>query len=162
PPPATNNNQIATTAWVNSLIAGGLLQTNIAAPATPAAGTTWLYVDSTTKVLSFKNDAGTVGNAVVPSVAVANQFMTGISAAAAAVGSSVLPFANGGTNDTGTAPGAFTPSLTCGTATFTVNSAKSKKLANKVTFIELDFTITAIGTCTSPVLWTMPSATNGS
>lgn len=59
----------------------GALMTNIAAPVTPAAGTTRVYVDSSTKVLTFKNDAGAVGNAVVPSTAVANQYMTGISAA---------------------------------------------------------------------------------
>jgi hypothetical protein len=51
-----------------SIIDGsGILATNIAAPATPAAGTTRIYVDSTSKALTFKNDAGTVGNAVVPS-----------------------------------------------------------------------------------------------
>lgn len=99
PTPATSDNgdRLTTTAWVNNLLAGGIsgnlvvngtlsigngeLQTNIVAPSTPAAGKTQIYVDSTTKVLTFKNDAGTVGNAVVPSTAVANQFMTGISAA---------------------------------------------------------------------------------
>lgn len=65
-----------------SIIDGnGILATNIVAPATPAAGTTRIYVDSTTKTMSSKNDAGTVSNTVVASVAVANQFMTGISAA---------------------------------------------------------------------------------
>lgn len=141
PPVAENSYRLATTAWVNSLIANGLtlasgkiwigsagniatpqtpsgdctlsltgvitctqaagnfqvignltvggsiidgngiLATNIAAPATPAAGTTRIYVDSTQKVLSFKNDAGTVGNAVVPSTCSANQFGTSVSAA---------------------------------------------------------------------------------
>jgi hypothetical protein len=105
PTPAVTDNgdRIATTAWVNNLLAGGIsgnlvvngnltvggilidangeLMTNIVAPSTPAAGLTRVYVDSTTKVLTFKNGAGTVGNAVVPSTAVANQFMTGISAA---------------------------------------------------------------------------------
>ena len=65
-----------------SIIDGnGILATNIAAPATPAAGTTRIYVDSTTKVLTFKNDAGTVGNAVVPATCGANLFGTSISAA---------------------------------------------------------------------------------
>lgn len=59
----------------------GILATNIAAPATPATGTTRIYVDSSTKVLTFKNDAGTVGNAVVPSTCGANLFGTSISAA---------------------------------------------------------------------------------
>lgn len=65
-----------------SIIDGsGILATNIVAPATPAAGTTRIYVDSTQKVLTFKNDAGTVGNAVVPSTCGANLFGTSISAA---------------------------------------------------------------------------------
>jgi hypothetical protein len=80
-PALDSSNRIANTSWVNNLIANGFLATNIAAPATPAAGTTRIYVDSTTKTLSAKNDAGVVSNTVVASVAVANQFMTGISAA---------------------------------------------------------------------------------
>jgi hypothetical protein len=65
-----------------SIIDGsGILATNIAAPATPSAGTTRIYVDSTSKALTFKNDAGTVGNAVVPSTCSANQFGTSVSAA---------------------------------------------------------------------------------
>ena len=52
----------------------------IAAPATPAAGTGVLYEDSTNKVLSLKNDAGTVSITVVPSSAGANQFATSIGA----------------------------------------------------------------------------------
>lgn len=55
---------------------------------------------------------------------------------------------------------AFIPSLSCGTATFTVNSARSKTLASKTTFAEIDFTITAIGTCTQPVTFTMPNTAN--
>lgn len=97
--PADISNRIATTAWLNTwsppgnfvivgnLTVGGViidgqgqLLTNMVAPATPAAGTTRVYVDSTQKVLSAKNDAGTVSNTVVPSVAVATQFMTGVSA----------------------------------------------------------------------------------
>lgn len=79
---AGNFNVIGNLTVGGSIIDGnGLLMTNIVAPATPAAGTTRIYVDSTTKTLSAKNDAGTVSNTVVASVAVANQFMTGISAA---------------------------------------------------------------------------------
>jgi hypothetical protein len=58
-----------------------------------------------------------------------------------------------------TAWSAFTPSPSCGTATFTVNSARSKTLG-KTTYIEFDLTITAIGTCTSPVTFTLPNTTN--
>lgn len=49
------------------------------APITPSAGFGRLYLDSTTKVFSGKNDAGTISNMVVPSSAVSNQFLTGIS-----------------------------------------------------------------------------------
>lgn len=73
---------------IGSLTVGGLLidstgvlTTNIAAPATPAAGTTRIYVDLTQKVLTFKNDAGLVGNAVVPLTCGANTFGNSISAA---------------------------------------------------------------------------------
>jgi hypothetical protein len=61
--------------------ANGELMTNIVAPGTPAAGLTRVYVDSTTKILTFKNDAGLVGNAVVPSTAAAHQWANAISAA---------------------------------------------------------------------------------
>jgi len=60
-----------------------------------------------------------------------------------------------------TAWSAFTPSLSCGTATFTVTSARSKTWG-KVTHIELDFTITAIGTCTLAVTFTLPNTPNSS
>lgn len=68
--------------------------------------------------------------------------------------------AQGGTGDTGTAATAFTPSPSCGTATFTVNSARSKPLAGKITWAEIDFTITAIGTCTQPITFTLPNTAN--
>lgn len=62
-------------------VTGGELLTNIAAPSTPAAGKTQVYVDATQKILSAKNDAGTVSNTVVPSTCAANQFGTSVSAA---------------------------------------------------------------------------------
>lgn len=103
PTPATSDNgdRLATTAWVNNVFAAGIpgnlvvsgnltiggivietngeQTTNIVAPATPAAGLTRVYVDSTTKVLTFKNDAGLVGNAVVPSTCSASQWARQIS-----------------------------------------------------------------------------------
>src|SRR5262249_6864742 len=45
-------------------MAGDILASNTAAPATPAASKTRLYVDSASKVLSSKNDAGTVTHTV--------------------------------------------------------------------------------------------------
>jgi hypothetical protein len=67
-----------------------------------------------------------------------------------------LPVANGGTGDTGTAWSTFTPSAACGTATFTVNSARSKTMG-KTTFVEVDIQIATIGTCTSLWSWTLPN-----
>jgi hypothetical protein len=55
--------------------------TAIAAPATPAAGVGRVYVDSTNKVLSHKDDAGIVTNTVKPDTGTANNFLTAISAA---------------------------------------------------------------------------------
>jgi hypothetical protein len=50
----------------------------------------------------------------------------------------------------------FTPALSCGTATFTTTSARSKTWG-KVTHISLDFTISAIGTCTNTITFTLPN-----
>lgn len=59
-------------------------------------------------------------------------------------------------------PVTYTPAPACGTATFTVNSAKHQ-LLGKTDFVQFDATITAIGTCTSPVTFTIPftSASGG-
>jgi hypothetical protein len=53
--------------------------TNVAAPATPAAGTTAVYVDSTSKALAAKNDTGTVSHTVQSKASVSHQFLTAIS-----------------------------------------------------------------------------------
>lgn len=68
----------------------------------------------------------------------------------------VQSVATGGTGNTGGAWTTFTPTLTCGTATFTVNSA-SYQTIGKVTNIQIDYTITAIGTCTTPTTFTLPN-----
>jgi hypothetical protein len=62
-------------------MAGDILVTNSIAPSTPASTKTRIYVDSTNKVLSSKNDAGTVSNTVVPDTGASNNFLTAISAA---------------------------------------------------------------------------------
>ena len=54
----------------------------------------------------------------------------------------------------------FTPSYTCGTATFTNNSSRWRSLG-KTTLIAFDFTTTAIGTCTNTVTFTAPTTANG-
>ncbi len=85
-----------------------------------------------------------------------------IAAATGAISiTSPLPVANGGTGDTGTAWTTYTPAFTCGTATFTVNSTRSKTLG-KTTWIQGDATITAIGTCVSTLTFTLPNTANSS
>lgn len=62
-------------------MAGSVLATAIAAPSTPAAGKASVYVDSTNKALSLKNDAGTVSVTVVPDTGAANNYISAVSAA---------------------------------------------------------------------------------
>jgi hypothetical protein len=64
--------------------------------------------------------------------------------------STTTPIVNSGTNNSGIdlAWATFTPSPSCGTATFTVNSAKSRTLG-KTTWIITDISFTALGTCTN-------------
>ncbi|PAY05445.1 hypothetical protein CK489_29110 [Bradyrhizobium sp. UFLA03-84] len=76
--------------------------------------------------------------------------------AAGGLVTSPVPVANGGTGDTGTGWTTFTPSPSCGTATFTVASARSKTIG-KTTFIELNMTITALGTCTNSITIALPN-----
>lgn len=61
-----------------------------------------------------------------------------------------LPIANGGTNDTGTAWTTYTASPACnsGSGTWTTNTAKFKSLG-KTIFVQIDVTLTAVGTCTT-------------
>lgn len=62
-------------------------------------------------------------------------------------------------NNVTTAWTTFTPSPSCGTATFTVNSSRSKTVG-KTTFLESDITITAIGTCTNQIQFSLPNTAN--
>ena len=58
--------------------AGDILFTNIAAPATPAAGKTRVYVDSTSKNLAAINDAGTINHGVQTKAFTASNFLTSV------------------------------------------------------------------------------------
>ena len=58
--------------------AGSILHTNIAAPTTPAAGKTKLYVDSTSKNIAAKNDAGTVNHGIQSRTATASNWIRSI------------------------------------------------------------------------------------
>jgi hypothetical protein len=62
----------------DATMAGDVLATNSGAPATPAAGKSRVYVDSTSKNLAVKNDAGTVNHGAQTKAAVANQFLTAL------------------------------------------------------------------------------------
>lgn len=53
----------------------------------------------------------------------------------------------------------FTPTLTCGTATFGSVTARAKTFG-KTTWAQIEFTITAIGTCTTPITFTLPNTAN--
>lgn len=59
-------------------MAGSLLATNIAAPGTPVAGKTSIYVDSTSKNIASKNDAGTVNHGIQTRTASANNWIRSI------------------------------------------------------------------------------------
>lgn len=55
----------------------------IAAPSTPGSGVGRAYIDSTTKALVNKDDAGTVHTTVVPDAGASNNFLTGVTSAGA-------------------------------------------------------------------------------
>lgn len=60
--------------------AGTIVHTNIAAPASPAAGKVSVYSDSTDLRLHDKNASGTIGTTVVSDTGASNNFLTAISA----------------------------------------------------------------------------------
>lgn len=62
---------------------GRVLATNIAAPSTPAAGRSSIYVDSTSLSLVNKDGNGTVHTTVTPDAGASNNFLTGITSAGA-------------------------------------------------------------------------------
>lgn len=164
-------------------ITGGILATSIAAPSTPAAGKTQVYVDSTQKVLSSKNDAGTVSNTVVPSTAGANQFANSISAAGA-VGYAQPAFSNLSGSVTCAQEPAFTGDVTTsagscahtlatvnantgswGTATqvpqFTVNGKGLVTAAANVTVTPAIGSITGLGTGVATALGLATNVSGG-
>lgn len=63
---------------VNTPVAGNLLATVIVAPSTPAAGKGSIYVDSTSKNLAVKDDAGVVKHGAQTKAVVGSQFLTGM------------------------------------------------------------------------------------
>ena len=57
---------------------GSILHTNVPAPATPAAGKSKVYVDSTSKNIAAKNDAGAVNHGIQSRAATANNWIRSI------------------------------------------------------------------------------------
>ena len=53
----------------------------------------------------------------------------------------------------------YTPAPTCGTATITVNNARAQTVG-KTTTVQIDMTITALGTCTNGLTFTLPNTAN--
>lgn len=74
----------------------------------------------------------------------------------------VLPIANGGTNDTGTAWPAYTPTITAQTGTITtVSAAGAYKQIGKTVFVTMKITMTTNGTGASILKATLPTTVSG-
>jgi hypothetical protein len=91
---------------------------------------------------------GNVGGALTTPVGIDFNNATFGTAAFRSPGFSIDGSGNLTANNVTTAWTAFTPSPSCGTATFTTNSARSKTIG-KTTFVEVDISFTALGTCTN-------------
>jgi hypothetical protein len=110
-----------------------------------AVGGVALSGNATTKVL---NTGSAAANGIVGQITQQGTF-----AASTIAGTNILNI------DVG-AWAAFTPTPVCGTATFTVNSSRFKT-TGKAVFVEIDMTITAIGTCSgNTITWTLPNTAN--
>jgi len=96
-----------------------LTYTNMAAPASPTSGKTRFYVDSTSKNMAVKNDAGTVNHGIQTHAAVAGQSITGINDD----GTVTTAAATGGTNAFGTVAVSGQTSVVAAAAPDTINYA---------------------------------------
>lgn len=119
---------------------GPLDLTAIAAPSTPAAGIGSLYVDSTSKNIAIKNDAGTVNHGVQTKAAASNQVLRAIAddgtVTQSALASADIP--NNAANTTGTAA-SITGNLTgdvTSTAMTTTLAAKHKTRIGSATIFD--------------------------
>ncbi len=106
---------------------GTILHTAIAAPGTPASGKGSVYVDSTSKNIAVKDDAGVVKHGVQTKAAVSNSFATAIDDAGA-----VTVAQPSFTNLSGSVAAAQMPALT-GDVTTSAGAVATTIGANKVT-----------------------------
>lgn len=147
--------------------AGSILFTAIAAPGTPAAGKGSVYIDSTSKNICVKDDAGVVKHGVQTKTAVANNFVTQI-AADGAVTTAQPSFSNLSGSIAASQLPAFTgdATSTAGTAALSVVSATLSDAvtatASTVFSIVHNSTGTAAAGFGSITKWQLESSTTNS
>ena len=150
---------------------GSLLLTAVGAPGTPAAGKGSVYVDSTSKNLAVKNDAGTVNHGVQTKAAVASNWIRSIADDGSSLQSQpafsdvsgtaslttqvtgLLPILNGGTGQS--TAGAATDALHQGT--FTIAAVNGTTDLSTVS--GLYGTVTGSGVFTTTALGTVAAGT---
>jgi hypothetical protein len=122
-------------------------------------GATWPLGGHTVTGTAFS----CIGNATVNGAAAIPGTVAGSATSGCNTDNNPTGVAAGGTGDSGTAWGTYSPAPACGTATITTPSSVARfKTLGKTTWAQIDFTITAIGTCTSPVTFTLPNTANSS
>jgi len=159
----TSTNTGVSTSTAHSPIIGQGASAAVTQPTAGTNGQLFLGVNSNDPQFATMSQDCTITNAGVITCIKTNNVSFAASATtdttnASNISSGTLAQARGGTATGGTST--FTPSFTCGTATFTVNSAKWVQVLNKFAFVEFDVTIATIGTCTTTVTFTLPFTTN--
>lgn len=145
-------------------MAGSILATAISAPGTPAAGKGSIYVDSTTKNLSIKDDAGTIKHGIQTGNCI-NSFARSVSDAGVITCNAVTTSDISGTTGSGnfvlaTSPTLVTPTLGTASATtinkvtltapatgstLTIAEGKTLTASNTLTFTGTDSSSVAFG-----------------
>jgi hypothetical protein len=141
--------QLATAGLANNAVTDAKLRQGLARSVIGVAG------NATANVTDIQ---GTANQALIVNSAGTGLGFGQVNLTSSAAVTGTLPLANGGTGDTGTAWASFTPSPSCGTASIATTSARSKTLG-KTMWLEFDFTITSIGTCTQTLTFALPSVT---